>query len=124
MFNEFQLELRDESQRYRAYLEQRKIDEERQQKDLERVIQIELDKQNAKRAAKARTEQEKREKLLQEVLAGRQEQLTIQSKRKMSRIFFRFMSLTNSFRRAKKSTSSRISMAEGSNQTDYGSRSC
>lgn len=67
--------MRDENQRYRAYLEQRKIDEDRQQKELDRVIQIELNKQNAKRAEKVRAEQEKRSKLLQEVVVGRQQQL-------------------------------------------------
>ena len=81
IFSPFQLELRDENQRYRAYLEQRKIDEQRQQAELDRVVQAELDKQNAKRAEKARAEQEKRTKLLHEVVQGRQEQLAIKSRR-------------------------------------------
>jgi len=75
-------ELRDENQRYRAYLEQRKIDEQRQQAELDRVVQSELDKQNAKRAEKARAEQEKRAKLLREVIQGREEQLAIKNERK------------------------------------------
>lgn len=74
-----QNELREEGQRYRLYLEQRKIDEARQNEALERAVQVELDRQNAKQAAKKRAEQEKRDKLLKEVLAGRQEQLSIQS---------------------------------------------
>lgn len=60
-------------------MQQRKIDEQRQQAELDRIVQVELEKQNAKRAEKARAEREKREKLLQEVLQGRQEQLAIKS---------------------------------------------
>lgn len=74
------MELRDENQRYRNYLEQRKIDEKRQQADFDRAIQTELDKQNAKRLEKVRAEQEKRSKLLREVVEGRQQQLNEKSK--------------------------------------------
>ena len=74
-FRVLQVELRDESQRYRSYLNQRKLDEQRQQTELDRILQIELDKQNAKRAEKVRAEQEKRSKLLHEVIDGRQQQL-------------------------------------------------
>ncbi len=69
------MELRDENARYRAYLEQRKLDEKRQQIELDRVIQAELDNQNAKRLEKARAEKDKRTKLLHEVIEGRQQQM-------------------------------------------------
>lgn len=74
------MELRDENQRYRSYLEQRKLDEQRQQTELDRFIQAELDRQNAKRAEKQRAEQEKRNRLLHEVIQGRQQQLIDKSK--------------------------------------------
>jgi len=69
------LELRDENSRYRAYLEQRKLDEQRQQIELDRILQAELDRQNAKRLEKVQAEKDKRTKLLQEVIEGRQQQL-------------------------------------------------
>jgi hypothetical protein len=69
------LELRDENQRYRNYLEQRKFDERKQQIELDRILKAELDRQNAKRLEKVRAEQDKRAKLLQEVVEGRQQQL-------------------------------------------------
>jgi len=69
------LELRDENQRYRAYLDQRKFDEQRQQIELDRILQAELDRQNAKRLEKVHAEKDKRAKLLQEVIEGRQQQL-------------------------------------------------
>ena len=73
--NALQLELRDENHRYRTYLEQRKLDEQKQQIELDRILQLELDRQNAKRVEKSRAEQGKRAKLLQEVIEGRQQQL-------------------------------------------------
>ncbi|CAF1125905.1 unnamed protein product [Rotaria sordida] len=76
------LELRDENHRYRTYLEQRKLDERRQQIELDRVLQTELDRQNAKRAEKIRAEKDKRAKLLQEVVEGRQQQLIDRNDRK------------------------------------------
>lgn len=69
------MELRDESLRYRTYLEQRKLDEKRQQAELDRIVQAELERQNAKRVEKARAEKEKRAKLLHEVVEGRQQQM-------------------------------------------------
>ncbi|CAF3873138.1 unnamed protein product, partial [Rotaria magnacalcarata] len=75
-------ELRDENQRYRAYLEQRKVDEQRQQIELDRALQIEVDRQNAMRAGKLRAEKDKRNKLLQEVIVGRQQQLNERNERK------------------------------------------
>lgn len=74
------MELRDENQRFRAYLEQRKVDERRQQADLDRVLQTELDRQNQIRADKLRAEKDKRTKLLNEVIAGRQQQLVERSR--------------------------------------------
>ena len=74
------MELRDENQRYRAYLEQCKLDERNQQIERDRLLQIELDRQNAMRAEKMRAEKEKREKLLREVIQGRQQQLLERSK--------------------------------------------
>ncbi|CAF0904892.1 unnamed protein product [Rotaria sp. Silwood1] len=76
-------ELRDENQRYHAYLEQRKLDERRQQIELDRVLQTEIDRQNAKRAEKIRAEKDKRSKLLQEVIEGRQQQLIERNERKV-----------------------------------------
>ncbi|CAF0859905.1 unnamed protein product [Adineta ricciae] len=76
------MELRDESLRYRTYLEQRKLDEKRQQAELDRIVQAELDRQNAIRVEKARAEKEKRSKLLQEVVEGRQQQMIERSERK------------------------------------------
>lgn len=70
-----QLELRDENQRYRNYLEQRKLDEQVQQAALDRVLQTELDRQNAIRAQKVHAEKDKRAKLLQEVVEGREQQV-------------------------------------------------
>ncbi len=69
------MELRDENSRYRAYLEQRKFDEQRQQIELDRILQAELDRQNAKRLEKVHAEKDKRTKLLHEVIEGRQQQL-------------------------------------------------
>lgn len=69
------LELRDENQRYRNYLEQRKLDEQRQQAELDRILQAELDRQNSIRLQKVRAEKDKRAKLLHEVVEGRQQQL-------------------------------------------------
>ena len=76
-----QLELRDENQRYRTYLEQRQLDEQKQQVELDRILQLELDRQNAKRLEKTRAEQDKRARLLQGVIEGRQQQLV--ERRKM-----------------------------------------
>ena len=69
------MELRDESQRYRAYLEQRKLDERKQQIELDRSVQAELDRQNAIRLEKVRAEKDKRAKLLQEVAEGQKQQM-------------------------------------------------
>ena len=69
------MELRDENTRYRAHLDQRKIDERRQQAELDRLLQGELDRQNAIRADKQRAEKDKRTKLLHEVVEGRQQQI-------------------------------------------------
>ncbi len=69
------MELRDENQRYRSYLEKRKLDEQRQQIELDRILKAELDRQNAKRLEKVHAEQDKRAKLLREVVDGRQQQL-------------------------------------------------
>jgi hypothetical protein len=69
------LELRDENQRYRNYLEQRKFDEKIQQVELDRILQAELDRQNEKRLEKVRAENEKRAKLLREVNEGLQQQV-------------------------------------------------
>jgi len=80
------LELRDENSRYRAYLEQRKLDEQRRQIELDRILQTELDRQNAKRLEKVQAEKDKRTKLLQEVIEGRQQQLI-----ERSIIFFSFI---------------------------------
>jgi hypothetical protein len=82
------LELRDENQRYRAYLDQRKFDEQRQQIELDRILQAELDRQNAKRLEKVHAEKDKRAKLLQEVIEGRQQQLL---ERSMIFLFFFFL---------------------------------
>ncbi|CAF2438660.1 unnamed protein product [Rotaria sp. Silwood2] len=76
------LELRDENQRYHAYLEQRKLDERRQQIDLDHFLQTEVNRQNAKRAEKIRAEKDKRDKLLHEVIEGRQQQLIERNERK------------------------------------------
>ncbi len=69
------MELRDENQRYRNYLEQRKFDEKIQQVELDRILQAELDRQNEKRLEKVRAENEKRAKLLREVNEGLQQQV-------------------------------------------------
>jgi hypothetical protein len=69
------LELRDENYRYRNYLEQRKLDERKQQMELDHILQAELDRQNAKRLEKVHAEQDKRSKLLREVVEGRQQQV-------------------------------------------------
>ncbi len=69
------MELRDESQHYRGYLEQRKLDERKQQIELDRILQAELNRQNAIRLEKVRAEKDKRDKLLREVIEGRQHQL-------------------------------------------------
>ena len=95
------LELRDESQRYRNYLEQRKIDEQRQQVELDRILQTELDRQNAIRTQKVRAEKEKRAKLLHEVVEGRKQ---------LSKSCC--ISLHFAFRRKKSSRGYGISMAE------------
>ncbi len=80
------MELRDENSRYRAYLEHRKLDEQRRQIELDRILQAELDRQNAKRLEKVQAEKDKRTKLLQEVIEGRQQQLI-----ERSIIFFSFI---------------------------------
>ncbi|CAF3992046.1 unnamed protein product [Adineta steineri] len=80
--NQRKLELRNESERYRTYVEQRKLDEKKQQADLDRIVQEELEKQNAKRLEKVRAENEKRAKLLREVVGGRQQQLVEKQDRK------------------------------------------
>lgn len=81
------MELRDENQRYRSYLEQRKFDEKRQQIELDRILQSELDRQNAKRLEKVRAENDKRAKLLQEVVEGRQQQIIERSINQKSLLF-------------------------------------
>ncbi len=69
------MELRDENHRYRSYLEQRKFDEKKQQAELDRILQAELARQDAKRLEKVHAERDKRSKLLREVVEGRQQQL-------------------------------------------------
>lgn len=81
------MELRNENQRYRNYLDQRKFNEQRQQVELDRILQGELDRQNAIRLEKAREEKDKRTKLLKEVVEGRQQQLI---ERSMIEVFFCF----------------------------------
>jgi len=104
------LELRDESQRYRNYLEQRKIDEQRQQVELDRILQTELDRQNAIRTQKVRAEKEKRAKLLHEVVEGRKQQIIDRSMTILSKSCC--ISLHFAFRRKKSSRGYGISMAE------------
>ncbi|CAF1104134.1 unnamed protein product [Didymodactylos carnosus] len=75
-------ELREEGQRYREYLEQRKLDEKMKEIELEKVLHQELEKQHAKRLESIKVERGKRELLLKQVIEGRQQQLTEKIRRK------------------------------------------
>ena len=73
----FQHEVREEDRRYRAYLAQLKEEEARNERELEKLINEEVEKNWQKKLAQWRMEKEARKKLLQEVLRGRQEQIQL-----------------------------------------------
>lgn len=68
-------ELREEGKRYRLYLEQLKADEKAAEAELDRLCDAEVEKAWQKKLAQWKLEKEARHKLLQEVLAARQQQV-------------------------------------------------
>lgn len=68
-------ELREEGQRYRQYLEQLKAEEKAAEAELDRHVDAEVEKAWQKKLAQWRLEKEARHRLLQEVLAARQQQV-------------------------------------------------
>ena len=70
-----QVELRDEDQKYRAYLQRLKADEEQREKEIDRLCDIEVEKSWQKKIAQWKTERQARQTLLEQVLDGRQKQV-------------------------------------------------
>ena len=71
----FQKELREEDKRYRDYLEELKLIEAQREIEMEKLVDMEVEKMWQKRLAQWKLEKQARQNLLQEVLAGRQQQV-------------------------------------------------
>ena len=69
------MELREEDQKYRAYLQRLKADEEQRDREIDRLCDIEVEKSWQKKIAQWKTERQARQTLLDQVLAGRQQQV-------------------------------------------------
>jgi len=82
-----QRELRDEDRRYREYLRQLREEQQRREKELETICDSEVEKMWDRRVRQWKIEKTARQKLLDEVLASRRQQ--IQQKR-MSRSWCSF----------------------------------
>lgn len=70
-----QVQLREEDRRYREYLASLQEEEKRKERELQQMIQKELDAAWERRLNQWAAEKLIRRKLLEEVLAGRQEQI-------------------------------------------------
>ena len=71
-----QKELKEEYQRYRHYLACMNQEKEQRERDLERLCDIEVEKMWQKKLAQWRLEKQARQKLLADVLATRQRQVS------------------------------------------------
>ncbi|XP_053313939.1 cilia- and flagella-associated protein 53 [Spea bombifrons] len=69
------LELRREQQTYREYLARQLEEERRQEKDLDKLIEVELEKSWSKRATQLRLEKEARNRLMKDVMDTRRLQI-------------------------------------------------
>lgn len=81
-----QQELNREMQQYRNYLDKQKKEEERREKELDSILNIEVEKQWGQRLAQWRKEREARKKLLHDVVETRQKQIKEKCKLKKSTI--------------------------------------
>lgn len=79
-----QQELNREMQQYRNYLAKQKKEEERREKELDSILNIEVEKQWGQRLAQWRKEREARKKLLHDVVETRQKQIKEKCKLKKS----------------------------------------
>ena len=68
-------ELREEDQRYRAYLQQLKREEAAKEKEMDRLCDLEVEKMWDKRIKQWRLEKQARKQLLAEVMDSRRKQL-------------------------------------------------
>ena len=92
----FQRELCEEYARYNAYLQQMKKEEEEEERQLDKIIDTEVEKQWQKRLAQWRLEREARKQLLDNVLATRQKQ--VQDKRKDQHFAILYTALISSIK--------------------------
>ena len=70
-----QKELREEDRVYREYLEQLRIQNARREKELEQMLDAEVEKMWEKKLTQWRLEKQARRALLQDVLHGRRDQI-------------------------------------------------
>lgn len=70
-----QNELQDEMQKYRDYLATQAQEEEKREKELDALVNAEVQKQWAKRVEQWRMERQARKKLMQDVLDTRKKQI-------------------------------------------------
>ena len=71
----WQLEIREEDRRYREYLRQLRDEQQRREKELETICESEVEKMWDKRVRQWKIEKTARQKLLDEVLASRRQQI-------------------------------------------------
>lgn len=69
------MELQKEQQIYRQYLAQQLEEEKRQEREMDKLIETELEKSWAKRAEQLRLEKEARNRLMKDVMATRRLQI-------------------------------------------------
>ena len=74
-------ELREEMKQYHSYLAEQQKEEEKKARELDAMVNTEVEKQWAKRLEQWRQEKAARKKLMDEVMEGRKRQ--IQDKRKL-----------------------------------------
>ena len=70
-----QVELREEDQKYRAYLQRLKADEEAREREIDKLCDVEVEKMWQKKIAQWKVERKARQTLLEQVMDGRRKQV-------------------------------------------------
>ena len=70
-----QVELREEDQKYRTYLQRLKADEEQREKEIDKLCDVEVENMWQRKIAQWRVERQARKKLLEQVMDGRRRQV-------------------------------------------------
>ena len=70
-----QVELREEDQKYRAYLQRLKADEEAREREIDKLCDVEVEKMWQKKIAQWKVERQARQTLLEQVMDGRRRQV-------------------------------------------------